>query len=247
MNKDVLFICGSDEHGAAITTRAKKEGTTPAQIVDKYHELFQSTFDRMGISFDIYHRTSDQLHHETSQQFFLDLYQKGEFTETESEQYFDEESQQFLADRYIKGTCPKCGHEEAYGDQCENCGSTLSPMELINPKSTLSGATPILKKTTHWYLPLGDFQSDLESWIETHPEWKSNVLGQIKSWFKDGLRDRAITRDVPWGVPVPDCLTPMQAGRKDYKNCYGSLVLYEKMTQNISFLMKKQLWPLPHH
>ena len=224
-NKDVAFICGSDEHGAAITTRAKKEGTTPAAIVDKYHELFKSTFEGIGISFDIYHRTSDPLHHETSQQFFLDLHKKGEFTETESEQYFDEENQQFLADRYIKGTCPKCGHEEAYGDQCENCGSTLSPMELINPKSTLSGSTPILKKTTHWYLPLDKYESWLKSWItdgtiednEQHDpsEWKNHVLGQCKSWIDGGLQPRAMTRDLDWGVDVPHSIEGHE-GKKLY-------------------------------
>ncbi|MDX1684826.1 MAG: methionine--tRNA ligase [Saprospiraceae bacterium] len=211
--KDVLLICGSDEHGAAITTRAKKEGVTPKEIVDKYHEMFLSTFDKFGISFDFYHRTSDKLHHETSQAFFLDLYKKGEFTETESEQYYDEESQQFLADRYITGTCPKCGYEEAFGDQCENCGSTLSPLELENPRSTLSGQPPVLRKTTHWYLPLDKYESWLREWIEEGTvdgkqqhepdEWKNHVLGQCKSWIDSGLQPRAMTRDLEWGVDVP--------------------------------------------
>lgn len=211
--KDVLLICGSDEHGAAITTRAKKEGVSPEDIVNKYHKLFQETFDKFGINFDIYHRTSSDLHHETSQEFFLDLYNKGEFTEIESEQYFDEANQQFLADRYIKGTCPKCGHEEAYGDQCENCGSTLSPMELIQPKSTLSGEPPVLKTTTHWYLPLDKYETWLKTWIEEGKlegvsqhdpqEWKNHVLGQCKSWIDTGLQPRAMTRDLDWGVDVP--------------------------------------------
>lgn len=211
--KDVVFICGSDEHGAAITTRAKKEGVTPKDIVDKYHELFKDTFSKFGISFDIYHRTSDPLHHKTSQDFFLDLYKKGEFTEEETEQYFDEENQQFLADRYIKGTCPKCGHTDAYGDQCENCGSTLSPMELIDPKSTLSGEPPVVKKTTHWYLPLDKYEGWLKDWIENGDldgknqhdpsEWKNHVLGQCKSWIDSGLQPRAMTRDLDWGVDVP--------------------------------------------
>lgn len=225
MNKDVVFICGSDEHGAAITTRAKKEGTTPQAIVDKYDALFRTTFDRIGISFDIYHRTSDPLHHETSQAFFRDLYNNGEFSEIESEQYFDEENQQFLADRYIKGTCPKCGHEEAYGDQCENCGSTLSPMELIDPKSTLSGATPVVKKTTHWYLPLDKYEAWLRTWIsegtidgkQQHEvsEWKNHVLGQCKSWIDGGLQPRAMTRDLDWGVDVPEDI-PGHEGKKLY-------------------------------
>lgn len=211
--KDVLLICGSDEHGAAITTRAKKEGVTPKEIVDKYHGMFEKTFAQFGISFDVYHRTSDPLHHKTSQAFFLDLYKKGEFTETESEQYFDEANQQFLADRYIQGTCPKCGYEEAYGDQCENCGSTLSPMELINPRSTLSGETPILKKTTHWYLPLDKYEGWLKQWIEEGTlegeeqhdpsDWKNHVIGQCKSWIDNGLQPRAMTRDLDWGVDVP--------------------------------------------
>ncbi|MEL6123205.1 MAG: class I tRNA ligase family protein, partial [Bacteroidota bacterium] len=167
MGKDVAYICGSDEHGAAITIRALKEGKTPKEIIDTYHKLFQTAFEGMGISFDIYHRTSAEIHHETSQEFFQTLYDKGEFVERESEQYYDAQASQFLADRYIKGTCPKCGHDSAYGDQCENCGSSLSPTELINPVSTLSDTTPELRKTTHWYLPLDKYESWLQEWITT--------------------------------------------------------------------------------
>ena len=213
LGEDVVFVCGSDEHGAAITLRAAKDGKTPKEIVDHYHELFKKTFERMGVSFDIYHRTSADLHHKTSQEFFTNLYEKGEFEEIESEQYFDEEKSQFLADRYITGTCPKCGHEEAYGDQCENCGSTLSPTELINPKSTISGGTPVLKKTTHWYLPLNKYEAWLKKWIadgskdgeQLHDpgEWKNHVLGQCNSWIDTGLHPRSMTRDLTWGVDVP--------------------------------------------
>jgi methionyl-tRNA synthetase len=201
----VIFICGSDEHGAAITMRAKKEGTTPQEIVDKYNIIMRDAFQKFGISFDVYHRTSDALHHETSQQFFLDLYKKGEFQVESSEQYYDEENQQFLADRYITGTCPKCAHDSAYGDQCENCGSTLSPSELINPKSVLSGTPPVWRETKHWYLPLNKYQSWLEEWILKGKEgiWKTNVFGQCKSWLQAGLQARAMTRDLDWGVDVP--------------------------------------------
>jgi methionyl-tRNA synthetase len=213
LGEDVVFVCGSDEHGAAITLRAAKEGKTPKDIVDHYHELFKETFNRIGVSFDIYHRTSADLHHKTSQEFFTTLYEKGEFEEIESEQYFDEEKSQFLADRYIIGTCPKCSHEEAYGDQCENCGSTLSPTDLINPKSTISGGTPIMKKTTHWYLPLNKYEAWLKKWIaegtkdgeQLHDpqEWKNHVLGQCNSWLDTGLNPRSMTRDLTWGVDVP--------------------------------------------
>ncbi len=167
MGKDVVYVCGSDEHGAAITMKALKEGLTPQAIVDKYHALFETTFERMGIKFDIYHRTSSPLHHETSQEFFKTLYEKGEFTEIESEQYFDEEAGQFLADRYIKGTCPKCGFQDAYGDQCESCGTSLSPTDLKNPRSVLSGKAPVLKSTKHWYLPLDKYEAWLREWINT--------------------------------------------------------------------------------
>ena len=203
--KDVLYVCGSDEHGAAITIKAKKEGTTPKAIIDRYHELNKQTFERFGISFDFYHRTSAEIHHQTSQEFFTNLYQKGEFEEKESEQYYDEEFKQFLADRYITGTCPKCSNESAYGDQCEKCGSSLSPTELINPISTLSGKTPVLKSTKHWFLPLDKYQGWLEKWLieGKKGQWKSNVYGQCSSWLKEGLQPRAMTRDLDWGVDVP--------------------------------------------
>lgn len=213
--RDVVFVCGSDEHGAAITLRAKKEGITPQEIVDKYHTIIKNAFEDFNIAFDIYHRTSEQLHHETSQGFFTTLYDKGEFVEKESEQYYDEEFDQFLADRYITGTCPKCGHEGAYGDQCENCGSSLSPTELINPVSTLSGNTPILRKTTHWYLPLDKYQPWLEEWLleGKKGKWKNNVYGQCSSWIKGGLQPRSMTRDLNWGVDVP---LPHADGKKLY-------------------------------
>lgn len=223
--KDVVYVCGSDEHGAAITIRAKKDGTTPQAIVDKYHESLKSTFEKIGISFDIYHRTSADIHHETSQEFFRNLYQKGEFIEQTKEQYFDPTANQFLADRYIVGTCPKCNHPEAYGDQCENCGSTLSPTELIEPRSTLSGDKPVLKSTTHWYLPLDKYEAWLREWIETgklkeellhYPEdWKNHVLGQCKSWLDGGLQPRAMTRDLDWGVDVPQEIAGSE-GKKLY-------------------------------
>jgi len=213
MQKDIVFICGSDEHGAAITIKALKEKVQPQEIVDKYHELFKETFSRMDISFDQYHRTSAPTHHETSQDFFRVLHSKGEFLEKESEQYYDSKAEQFLADRYIKGTCPKCGHEEAYGDQCENCGSALSPTDLINPKSTITDAVPELKKTKHWYLPLDKYSEWLSEWINTgvlagetlhYPEdWKAHVLGQCKSWLDGGLHPRSMTRDLNWGIDVP--------------------------------------------
>ena len=210
---DVLFICGSDEHGAAITIRAKKEGLSPQEIVDTYHKLNKQSFAEFGIKFDIYHRTSEPIHHQTAQEFFEYLYKKGVFTESVSQQFFDEEHQQFLADRYIVGTCPKCGNDNAYGDQCEKCGSALSPAELINPKSTLSGNEPVMKETKHWYLPMQDHEDWLRDWIENgvlngkqqhNPKyWRSQVIGQCKSWIDGGLRERAMTRDLDWGVKVP--------------------------------------------
>lgn len=203
--KEVAFMCGSDEHGAAITIRAKKEGITPNAIIDKYHELNKSTFEKFGIAFDMYHRTSAPSHHELSQEFFTKLYEKGEFEERESEQYYDAEFNQFLADRYITGTCPKCGHESAYGDQCEKCGSSLNPTDLINPVSTLSGKTPVLKTTKHWFLPLDKYQEWMEKWLVEGKKgkWKSNVYGQCSSWLNQGLQARAMTRDLDWGVDVP--------------------------------------------
>ncbi len=205
LGKDVAFICGSDEHGIPITIRAKKEGVTPQDIVDKYHEIIKKSFSDLGISFDEYSRTTSAIHRETSQDFFKVLYENGKFTEEMSEQYFDQQAGEFLADRYIVGTCPNCGNENAYGDQCEKCGSTLSPSELINPKSMLSGNVPILKETKNWYLPLNEYEDFLNEWIiEGHKDdWKPNVYGQVKSWLNDGLKPRAMTRDLNWGVPVP--------------------------------------------
>jgi len=202
---DVLWVCGSDEHGAAVTLRAKKEGTTPKAIVDQYHSQIKETFERFGIDFDIYHRTTEPLHHKTSQDFFSVLYEKEAFVKKTSEQYYDEEYNQFLADRYIKGTCPNCSYDAAYGDQCENCGTSLSPTELINPLSTLSGKTPVLRETTHWYLQLDKAQPWLEEWLleGKKGKWKNNVYGQCSSWLKEGLQPRSMTRDLDWGVDVP--------------------------------------------
>ncbi|MDD4644768.1 MAG: methionine--tRNA ligase [Bacteroidales bacterium] len=202
--KDVLFICGSDEHGVPITLKAKAEGVSPQDIVDRYHNQMKDSFARFGINFDIYHRTSAPIHYETASAFFRKLYDAGEFIEKTSEQFYDEANQQFLADRYITGTCPHCGNEKAYGDQCEKCGSSLSPMDLINPKSMLSGNAPILKETKHWYLPLDKHEAWLKKWIlEDHTEWRTNVFGQCKSWLDQGLQPRAVSRDLDWGVPVP--------------------------------------------
>ncbi|PWK22618.1 methionyl-tRNA synthetase [Arcicella aurantiaca] len=201
--QDVKFISGTDEHGVPITIKAKKEGVTPQEVVDKYYKIIKDSFEEFGISFDIYSRTSNQVHHEMSQDIFKRIYDKGQFTEETTEQYYDEKAKTFLADRYIVGTCPKCGNESAYGDQCERCGSTLSPTELINPRSALSGEPPIMKATKNWYLPLDAMQPMLEKYIESHPEWKTNVLGQVKSWLNDGLKPRAMTRDLDWGIKVP--------------------------------------------
>ncbi|WP_421878069.1 methionine--tRNA ligase [Marinoscillum sp.] len=202
--KDVAFICGSDEHGVAIELRARKEGVTPQQVVDKYHNQIKKSFADFGISFDIYSRTSSKTHHQTASGYFKKLYEHGKFQEQASEQFYDEKEKQFLADRYIKGTCPTCSFPEAYGDQCENCGSTLSPAELINPKSMLSGESPIMKETKHWYFPLDQYEDWLRQWIlEEHKEWKPNVAGQCKSWLDNGLRSRPMTRDLDWGIPVP--------------------------------------------
>jgi methionyl-tRNA synthetase len=205
LGKDVVFVCGSDEHGTAIPNQALKEGTTAQAIIDKYDAQIRTCFQQLGMSFDIYHRTSEQIHHQTSQEIFLNLYNKGLLNEETSDQYYDEEAKIFLADRYIVGTCPKCGNPNAYGDQCERCGSTLSPRELINPRSTLSGNSPILKSTKHWYLPLQDYETWLSDWIlKSHKDdWKVNVYGQCKSWIDAGLQPRAMTRDLDWGIKVP--------------------------------------------
>ncbi len=242
--KEVLFVCGSDEHGAAITLRAIKEGTTPKAIVDKYHAMMGKAFSDFGIHFDVYHRTSSELHKETSQEFFLKLNENGAFTEKEEEQYYDEEAKQFLADRYIVGNCPNCGNTNAYGDQCEKCGSALSPKDLIDPRSTLSGSKPVLKSTKHWYLPMERSQQWMEEWINTGvldgvqqhdaSEWKPQVLGQCNSWLKDGLRPRAMTRDLDWGVPVP---LPSAEGK----------VLYVWLDAPIGYISATKQWAKDHN
>lgn len=233
--RDVVYVCGSDEHGAAITIQAKKEGTTPQAIIDKYHEINKQAFKDLGIDFDIYHRTSSQLHHETSSAYFKDLYDKGVFEERETEQYFDEEYQQFLADRYIVGTCPNCANENAYGDQCEKCGTSLSPDELINPRSMLSNQTPVKRKTKHWYLPLDKYENWLKDWIIKGDgrveEWKVNVAGQCRSWIEQGLHPRSITRDLDWGVPVP---LPGAEGK----------VLYVWLDAPIGYISATKQWAL---
>jgi len=233
--KDVVYVCGSDEHGAAITIKAKKEGGTPREIIDKYNKQIKESFAEFGISFDIYHRTSEQIHHQLSQEFFLNLYEKGEFIEKFSEQYYDEEFHQFLADRYITGTCPHCQNEGAYGDQCEKCGTSLSPTDLINPKSTLSGKTPILKETKHWYLPLDKYQPWLEKWlIEGKKDvLKPNVYGQCQSWLKQGLQPRSMTRDLDWGVDVP---LEEAVGKK----------LYVWLDAPIGYISATKQWALDH-
>ena len=245
MNKhDVVYICGSDEHGAAITLRAKKEGITPQEIVDKYHTLISDTFSQFNISFDIYHRTSSQLHHETSADFFKKLHDNNQFIEENSEQYFDEDFQQFLADRYITGTCPKCSYANAYGDQCEKCGSDLSPTDLINPISTLSGKSPILKTTAHWYLPMNQHEDWLRDWIQKgelngkmqhEPKaWKNQVIGQCMSWINGGLKPRAMTRDLDWGVKVP---LPNADGK----------VLYVWLDAPIGYISATKQWALDNN
>ena len=202
--EEVLFVGGSDEHGVPITIKAEKEGCTPQDIVDRYHNIIKDSFEKLGISYDIYSRTSSKTHHETAAAFFKKLYEEGKFIERESEQFFDPERNKFLSDRYIIGTCPKCGNDHAYGDQCEKCGSSMSPDELINPHSALSGAQLVKKATKHWYLPLDQYEQWLREWIiEGHKEWKPNVYGQVKSWLDNGLQPRAVTRDLDWGVPVP--------------------------------------------
>lgn len=203
--KEVAFVCGSDEHGVPITIKAKKEGVSPQDVVDKYHKIIKQSFQDFGISFDNYSRTTEKIHHETASEFFKELYENGKFIEETTEQLYDEEANQFLADRFVTGTCPKCGNDEAYGDQCEKCGSSLNATDLINPKSAITGAVPTLKKTKHWFLPLNEYETWLREWIlKGHKnDWKSNVYGQVKSWIDDGLRPRAVTRDLDWGIPVP--------------------------------------------
>lgn len=236
--RDVVYVCGSDEHGAAITIQAMKEGTTPREIVDKYHEIIKSNFKDLGISFDIYHRTTALIHHETAQEFFSDLNEKGELEQKETEQFYDEEAKSFLADRYIVGTCPVCGYTNAFGDQCERCGSTLSPEMLINPRSTLSGNAPVKKTTTHWYLPLNRHEAFLREWIleEHKDDWKTNVLGQCKSWLDAGLQPRAVTRDLDWGIKVPQ--NPPLEGREAGK------VLYVWFDAPIGYISATRQWAL---
>ncbi|WP_371923510.1 methionine--tRNA ligase [Flavobacterium sp. HSC-61S13] len=204
-NKDVAFICGSDEHGVAISMKAKKEGITPQEVIDKYNQIIKQSFEDFGISFDNYSRTSSKIHHDTASEFFKKLYEDGKFIEEVTDQLYDEEAQQFLADRFVVGTCPKCGNEEAYGDQCEKCGTTLNATDLINPKSTISGSKPTLKSTKHWFLPLDQYDAFLREWILVghKNDWKPNVYGQVRSWLEDGLKPRAVTRDLDWGIPVP--------------------------------------------
>lgn len=203
--RDVAFICGSDEHGVAISMKAKKEGITPQEVIDKYHHIIKTSFEDFGISFDNYSRTSAKVHHDTASEFFKKLYNEGKFIEEVTEQLYDEKADQFLADRFVTGTCPKCGNEEAYGDQCEKCGSSLNATDLINPKSTITGTAPVLKSTKHWFLPLDQYDAFLREWILKGHEkdWKPNVYGQVKSWLEDGLKPRAVTRDLDWGIPVP--------------------------------------------
>ena len=236
--RDVVFVCGSDEHGAAITIQAKKENTTPQAIIDKYHEIIKNAFQGLAISFDIYHRTSSKIHHETSSEFFLNLYNKNVFEEKESEQYYDEKFNQFLADRYIIGTCPVCANPNAFGDQCEKCGTSLSPDDLIDPVSSLSNEKPIKRKTTHWYLPLNKYQDWLTSWIidgvGRTEEWKKNVLGQCSSWLKQGLHPRSITRDLDWGVKVP------------LKNAEGK-VLYVWLDAPIGYISATKQWAIDNN
>jgi methionyl-tRNA synthetase len=204
-HKDVAFVCGSDEHGVPITLKAKAEGISPQAVVDKYHEIIKTSFVDFGISFDNYSRTTAKIHHETASDFFKDLYEHGKFIEETSAQLYDEEANQFLADRFVIGTCPKCGNEESYGDQCENCGTSHNAQDLINPRSAITGNVPSLKVTKHWYLPLNEYQDWLNDWIlKGHKsDWKTNVLGQVKSWIDDGLKPRAVTRDLDWGIQVP--------------------------------------------
>lgn len=234
--RDVVFVCGSDEHGTAIPIQAAKEGTTPRAIIDKYHEAMKQDFEDLGMSFDMYHRTSEPIHHETAQEFFTYLNDRGELEVKETEQFYDEEAKSFLADRYIKGTCPNCGSDRAFGDQCENCGRTLSPDELINPVSTLSGNAPVKKKTSHWYLPLGKHEAFLREWIlkEHKDDWRANVVGQCKSWIEGGLQSRAISRDLDWGISVPH---PDGAGK----------VLYVWFDAPIGYISATKQWAIDNN
>ncbi len=236
--RDTLYVCGSDEHGVAILIRALKDGVTPRDIVDRYHPLIEESFRKLGMSFDYYGRTSSDVHKNTSQDFFRTIAGKHFFEEKTEEQLFDPEAGIFLADRFVMGTCPICGYEDAYGDQCEKCGSSLSPRDLKNPRSAISNAIPILKETTHWYFPLDKVQKDLEEWIASHPEWRTHVLGQINSWFNAGLRARSITRDLPWGVPVPGD-TPQTEGKE-----VDGKVLYVWFDAPIGYISASKEWAI---
>ena len=249
--RDVVYVCGSDEHGTAIPIQAMKEGTTPQAIIDKYHAAMKQDFEDLDISFDIYHRTSAPLHHETSQEFFTYLDDRGELEKKETEQFFDEEAKTFLADRYIKGVCPNCGSDRAYGDQCENCGRTLSPDELINPVSTLSGKPPIKKKTTHWYLPLGKHEDFLRKWIleEHKDDWRTTVVGQCKSWIEAGLLSRAVTRDLDWGikVPAPSQPPPPEGGEEKGQRFVPGKVLYVWFDAPIGYISATKQWAIDNN
>ena len=235
---DVVYICGSDEHGVPIMLRARTEGVSPQEIVDRYHEMNQKSFAAFGMSFDYYGRTSSKIHHETSQEIFRTIANKNVFQLKTEKQLYDPEAKMFLADRFVRGTCPVCGYEDAYGDQCEKCGSSLSPSDLKNPRSVITNAKPILKETTHWYLPLGEIQPKLEEWINKHPEWRPNVLGQIKSWFNEGLKDRAVTRDLSWGVPIPE-----EIAKKAGVNASGK-VLYVWFDAPIGYISATKEWAI---
>ena len=230
-NRDVVFVCGSDEHGVPITLKAKKEGVDPQVVVDRYHEVIQQSFLDFGISFDPYSRTSGTMHHQTASDFFKQLEDNGQFVEQVTEQLYDPEANQFLADRFVTGTCPKCGNTESYGDQCEQCGTSHNATDLIDPKSSLSGSAPVLKQTKHWFLPLDQHEQWLKDWIlkDHKSDWKSNVYGQCKSWIDDGLRPRAVTRDLDWGIPVP------------VKNAEGK-VLYVWFDAPIGYLSATKEW-----
>jgi methionyl-tRNA synthetase len=233
---DVIYICGSDEHGVPIMLKARSENISPQQIVDRYHEMNKKSFEAFNMSFDYYGRTSSPVHHEVSSQFFRTLAEKGEFILKTEEQLYDPKAKIFLADRFVKGTCPFCSNPEAYGDQCEKCGSSLSPKELINPRSAITDAEPVVKETTHWYLPLAKYQKQLEKWISSHPEWKSNVLGQVQSWFRAGLNDRAVTRDLPWGVSIPEDIA------KKYNVDAEGKVLYVWFDAPIGYISATKEW-----
>ncbi|CAG1004352.1 partial methionyl-tRNA synthetase, partial [Rhodocyclaceae bacterium] len=237
---ELVFICGSDEHGVPIMLRARKEGVEPQALVDRFHAMMQSAFAAFGVSFDYYGRTSSATHRETSQELFRTLAQKGAFVLKSDQQLYDPQAKLFLADRFVVGTCPKCNYDRAYGDQCEKCGTSLSPADLKNPKSAITNATPELRETTHWYLPLGTLQPKLEAWIATKPEWKTNVLGQVRSWLTDGLGDRAVTRDLPWGVPVPSDVAEQAGVDADGK------VLYVWFDAPIGYVSATREWAAQH-